>query len=284
MKKSSTFGKIVRDILGKDEKRSHLEKEIVKLAQRKGGRLSILEIVAETSMSTKEADEIMEEMTVKGYVIMDVTESGGILYTFPGIVEKAQQEKQEWFKREVTRETVPSQLPKSQPPDGQRSIIRHDASGSRPPFPLPEQRTQRSEPAPPPPPKPKVTPKIEAQGFIFELQECKRSGNNILCIFQVKSNKQNKKLAIRPGVKVLDQSGKQYSARVQVLSGEVENTIEYIWMSLRAWISLKFQVTINMGSWQTAWQIKTLSLLELSCKDDILGPEFTAPFRDISLS
>jgi hypothetical protein len=69
-----------------------------------------------------------------------------------------------------------------------------------------------------------------------------------------------------------------------VLSGEVENTIEYLWISLRAWISLKFQVTINMGSWQATWQIKTLSLLELSCKDDILGPEFTVPFRDIALS
>lgn len=282
MKKSSTFGKIVRGILGKDEKRARLEKEIVKLAQRKGGRLSILEIVAETSMNTKEADGIMEEMTVKGYVIMDVTDSGGILYTFPGIVEKAQQEKQDWFKREVTRETVPSQPPKSQPPDRQRSTIRHDSSGSRPPFPLPEQRTQRAEPAPSPPPPP--TPKIDAQGFSFELQECKRSGNNILCIFQVKSNKQNKKLALRPGAKVLDQSGKEYSARIQVISGEVEDTIEYLWISLRAWIALKFQVTINIGSWQATWQIKTLALLELSCKDDILGPEFTVPFRDLPLS
>ncbi len=66
------------------------------------------EIVAETSMNTKEADAIPEEMTVKGYVMMDVTDSGrAILYTFPGIVEKAQQEKQEWFKHEVTRETGP---------------------------------------------------------------------------------------------------------------------------------------------------------------------------------
>ncbi len=88
MKKSSTFGKIVRGILGKDEKRARLEKEIVKLAQRKGGRLSILEIVAETSMNTKEADAILEEMTVKGYVMMDVTDSGAILYTFPASLKK----------------------------------------------------------------------------------------------------------------------------------------------------------------------------------------------------
>ena len=283
MKKSSTFRNIIRGILGKDEKRSRLEKEIVKLAQRKGGRLSILEIVAETSMNTQEADAIMEEMTVKGYVIMDVTESGGILYTFPGIVEKAQQEKQEWFKREVTRETGASQPPKHEPPAPQRSPIQHQSEKSSPPAP-PEQKTRRPQPAPPPPPKPRATPKIDAQGFTFELQECKRSGNNILCVFQVKSNKQNKKLALRPGAKVIDSSGKEYSARVQIISGEVEDTIEYLWISLRAWIALKFQVTINMGSWQATWQIKTLALLELSCKDDILGPEFTVPFRDIVLS
>lgn len=282
MKKSSTFRNIIRGILGKDEKRSRLEKEIVKLAQRKGGRLSILEIVAETSMNTQEADAIMEEMTVKGYVIMDVTESGGILYTFPGIVEKAQQEKQEWFKREVTRETAASQPPKREPPVPQRSPIQHQTERSSPLVPPPEQKTRRPEPAPPP--KPKVMPKIDAQGFTFELQECKRSGNNILCVFQVKSNKQNKKLAIRPGAKVLDQAGKEYAARVQILSGEVEDTIEYLWISLRAWIALRFQVTINMGSWQATWQIKTLALLELSCKDDILGPEFTVLFRDMALS
>ena len=282
MKKSSTFKNIVRGILGKDEKRSRLEKEIVKLAQRKGGRLSILEIVAETSLNTKEADEIMEEMTVKGYVTMDVTDSGAIVYTFPGMLEKAQQEKQEWFKREITRETTPSQPPSPEPPAPRRSPIQHNSSASPPPFPPPEQKTRRS--APPPPPKPRVVSTMDAQGFTFELQECKRSGNNILCTFQVKSNKQNKKLALRPGVRVLDASGKDYSARVQVISGDVEDAIEYLWVSLRAWIPLKLNVTISMGSWQATWQVKTLALLELSCKDDILGPEFTVPFRDIAIS
>ncbi len=172
-----------------------------------------------------------------------------------------------------------SQPPKPQPSDGQRPTIRHDASGSRPPFPLPEQRPQRAEPAPPL--NPRVMPKIETQGFSFELQECKRSGNNILCIFQVKSKKQQKKLAVRPGARVLDQAGKEYTARVQVISGEAEDTIEYFWLSFRAWIALRFQVTIHMGA---AWHIKTLALLEFSCKDDILGPEFTVPFRDLPLS
>lgn len=279
MKKPSAFKNIVRGILGKDEKRSRLEKEIVKLAQRKGGQLSILEIVAETSLSTKEADEIMEEMTVKGYVTMDVTESGGIVYTFPGMAEKARQEKQEWFKREVSRETSPSPPPKPEPRPTPESPRR---SASSPPFPPPEQKTRR--PAPSPPPRPKVIATIEVQGFNFELQECRRSGNNVVCSFQVKSNKQNKKLALRPAVKILDSSGKEYSARIQIISGDVEDAIEYLWISLRAWIPLKLTVTINMGSWQATWQTKSLALLELSCKNDILGPEFTAPFREIPIS
>ncbi len=62
--------------------------------------------------------------------MMDVTRLRRHTLYFSGIVEKAQQEKQEWFKHEVTRETVPSQPPKSQSSDGQRSTIRHDASAA----------------------------------------------------------------------------------------------------------------------------------------------------------
>ena len=87
MKKSS-IGDILKGLIGKNDKTSIREKEIIQLAQKKGGRLSILEIVAETSMSTAEADAIMTEMTTKGYVYMNVTESGAIIYEFPGILER----------------------------------------------------------------------------------------------------------------------------------------------------------------------------------------------------
>ena len=64
------------------------EKEIILLAQQKGGRLSIPEIVAGTSLSTIEADQLMREMTTKGYVDMQVTDAGVIIYEFYEIAHR----------------------------------------------------------------------------------------------------------------------------------------------------------------------------------------------------
>jgi len=64
------------------------EKEIIRLAQQKGGRLSIPDIVAGTSLSTVEADQVMRGMTEKGYVDMQVTDSGVIIYEFYEIVHR----------------------------------------------------------------------------------------------------------------------------------------------------------------------------------------------------
>jgi hypothetical protein len=66
------------------------EKEIIRLAQQTGGRLSIPDIVAGTSMNTIEADAIMREMTTKGYVNMQVTDAGVILYEFYELVHREQ--------------------------------------------------------------------------------------------------------------------------------------------------------------------------------------------------
>ena len=66
------------------------EKEIIRLAQQTGGRLSIPDIVAGTSMNTIEADAMMREMTTKGYVNMQVTDAGVILYEFYELVHRNQ--------------------------------------------------------------------------------------------------------------------------------------------------------------------------------------------------
>lgn len=71
----------------KDEYARH-EKEIIRIAQKRGGRISIPEVVAETSMSTDEADQVLREMTTKGYVDMQVTESGVIVYEFYEIAHR----------------------------------------------------------------------------------------------------------------------------------------------------------------------------------------------------
>jgi len=58
------------------------EKEILKLAKKKDGELTIPEIVAETSMNAEEADEIMREFVVKQYVDMKITNEGIVVYEF----------------------------------------------------------------------------------------------------------------------------------------------------------------------------------------------------------
>lgn len=64
------------------------EKQIIRLAQQKGGRLTIPEIAVDTSMSTEEAEEFMRELVSKGYVDMQVTDSGVIVYEFYEIAHK----------------------------------------------------------------------------------------------------------------------------------------------------------------------------------------------------
>ena len=64
------------------------EKQILRLAQQKGGRISIPEIVVDTSMSTEEAEEFMQDLTAKGYVDMQVTDSGVIVYEFYEIAHR----------------------------------------------------------------------------------------------------------------------------------------------------------------------------------------------------
>jgi hypothetical protein len=64
------------------------ETEIFRLAQQKGGRLSIPDIVAGTSLSTIEVDQIMRTMAENGYVSMEVTNSGIIIYEFYEIAHR----------------------------------------------------------------------------------------------------------------------------------------------------------------------------------------------------
>ena len=72
----------------KKDEYARREKEIIRLAQKKAGRLSIPDIVAETSLNSDEADHIMQELTTKGYVDMQVTDSGVIVYEFYEIAHR----------------------------------------------------------------------------------------------------------------------------------------------------------------------------------------------------
>lgn len=64
------------------------EKEILRLAQRKGGRLTVLEVAAETSVTLEEAEQLLNEMSVRGHVGMQVADDGAMIYEFYGLGSK----------------------------------------------------------------------------------------------------------------------------------------------------------------------------------------------------
>jgi hypothetical protein len=68
------------------------EKEIILLARQKGGRLTIPEIITESSLNSEEAEEAMKELVVKRYADMNMTDSGVIVYEFYEILKQKEEQ------------------------------------------------------------------------------------------------------------------------------------------------------------------------------------------------
>ena len=66
-----------------------LEAKILKLARNFRGRLTPLELAANSSLSLEEADRALEDIVRRGYANMAVSDSGNIMYEFPGFLELA---------------------------------------------------------------------------------------------------------------------------------------------------------------------------------------------------
>ncbi|MDM8542606.1 hypothetical protein QUF90_16145 [Desulfococcaceae bacterium HSG9] len=64
------------------------EKEIFRLARLKNGKLSIADIIAETSLDTLEAESLLEDMSSNGYIGITVMDTGMMLYEFYDINSK----------------------------------------------------------------------------------------------------------------------------------------------------------------------------------------------------
>ena len=273
MKKTSTVGTFLRDLFrkGEKEKQAAREKEIVKLAQQKAGKLSILEIVAETSMNSAEVEEMMNDMAGRGLVNMDVTETGGIIYVFPGMAERFILDNQELFRREISRDVPPPHpAPKEIPPPPRQSGT-------------PPKREPRELP-PAPPPKPKVFQRVEQQEMVFELIECVRNGRNATCRIRIQAARRSKQLGLRPGAKIYDDAAREYLAQVSPSSGDSHAStnartgfVEYLWIPAATTHAVNIAVRFTLPTPQT----RKIALLELYCKNDVLGPEFTAQFSDI---
>jgi TM2 domain-containing membrane protein YozV len=64
-----------------------LETTILKLARKFQGKLTPLELAANSSLSLDDADKSLEDFVRKGYANMTVTDEGNIVYEFPGFLQ-----------------------------------------------------------------------------------------------------------------------------------------------------------------------------------------------------
>jgi hypothetical protein len=59
--------------------------EVLKLAERRGGRLTVVEVVAETALPAEAAEALLAEFVQQGLAEPEVTEAGLIVYRFGDI-------------------------------------------------------------------------------------------------------------------------------------------------------------------------------------------------------
>lgn len=74
------------------ESTDELENKILRLAKKRNGSLTPLELAMETSLSVEEAKQQLESWANQGVVTIKISESGALIYHFTGMV--SEQERQ----------------------------------------------------------------------------------------------------------------------------------------------------------------------------------------------
>lgn len=63
-------------------RRQTLEAEVLRLAARHGGRLTVVEVVTELAVDADGAKQVLDALMVRGLAEIEVTDSGMLVYTF----------------------------------------------------------------------------------------------------------------------------------------------------------------------------------------------------------
>jgi hypothetical protein len=66
----------------------NLEARVFKLANRRKGRITVSDVVIETGLGVHEAEELLQSMVDNVRVTMEVTDDGMVLYEFPEILKR----------------------------------------------------------------------------------------------------------------------------------------------------------------------------------------------------
>mgnify|MGYP003573460007 CR=1 FL=1 len=67
-------------------RRRRQENRILRLARDRGGRLMVTETAADTELTVVEAEEILKSLAEGGFVELEVTDSGLVVYRFPEVL------------------------------------------------------------------------------------------------------------------------------------------------------------------------------------------------------
>lgn len=65
--------------------KDHLEDELLKLARKNSGLLTIEEVAMNTRLTLDEARKVLEQFASEGYVELEITDTGVLVYKFPGV-------------------------------------------------------------------------------------------------------------------------------------------------------------------------------------------------------
>jgi hypothetical protein len=73
-------------------RRQTLDSEVMRLAARRGGRLTVVEVITELAVSTEAAKESLDALAMQEVADMEVTDSGMLVYAFRDIQNLSQKE------------------------------------------------------------------------------------------------------------------------------------------------------------------------------------------------
>ena len=86
------FGSLLWMLAKKLDAAAHLvryrrqQNRVVRLAHKRNGRLTVTETAADTGLTVEEAAEILKRLADGGFVEVEITDSGLIVYRFPEVL------------------------------------------------------------------------------------------------------------------------------------------------------------------------------------------------------
>lgn len=70
------------------DRTSQMQVALFRLAKRRGGKLTLSDVIIETGLGIHDAEALMNALVDNVYIRLEITENGGIVYEFPELMEQ----------------------------------------------------------------------------------------------------------------------------------------------------------------------------------------------------